>query len=155
MGLSQPENFKRPSRAEAALNAPHVAHEQLPMFMTGNEIMQSHQASEWDRMPKRPARGGVATGLESHADVMDRKLTESKKEGGGKLYRSVAAEGVQQPVHLSHQFGRPDSSGTRKGQIAEGHHRVAISLDTDPNRYIPVIHHNTVDDAGLYILDNE
>ena len=52
--------------------APHMANEQwtqLPMFMTANEIMAGHQASEWDRMPKR-GRGGVATSIESHGDVM-------------------------------------------------------------------------------------
>ena len=137
--------------------APHMANEQwtaLPMFMTANEIMAGHQASEWERMPKR-GRGGVATGIESHGDVMERKLRESKTEDGGKLYNSIAAEGVQQPVHLAAQFGRQDSSGVRKGQIAEGNHRVASSLEAAPNRYIPVIHHGTVDDAGLYIMDYE
>ena len=128
--------------------------EQLPMFMTANEIMGTHQASEWDRSPRR-GRGGVATGIESHGEVMTRKLKESKTEDKGRLHKSIGEEGVQQPVHLSHQFGRPDSSGVQKKQIAEGHHRVASSLEHDPNRYIPVMHHETVDDAGLYILDNE
>ena len=62
---------------------------------------------------------------------------------------------MQQPVHLASQFGRQDSSGVKKGQIAEGHHRIASSLEHDPNRLIPVIHHNTVDDAGMYIMDYE
>lgn len=129
---------------------PHLDNEQwtqLPMFMTANEIMSTHQPAEWDRSPKF-GRGGQATGRETHEEVMARKLTESKTEDGGHLYASIGREGVKQPVHLAAQFGMKG-----KPQLVEGHHRVVSSLEQAPNRYIPVMHHETPNDVGNYIMD--
>ena len=122
---------------------------QLPMFMTAREITSTHSPSDWDRDPV-PDFSSVRPRLETDSETMSRKLNESMVGWGGGLHRSIAAEGVQKPVHLSHQFG---SQG--RPEIGEGHHRIAASMDVSPDRLIPVTHHENLDALGNYILDNE
>jgi hypothetical protein len=121
---------------------------QLPMFMTARDIVATHQPSDWDRDKTYPK--GQPSRLETDSEVLSRKLSESKGGDWAGFHESIAAEGVKTPVHLSMQFGR---SG--KPQIGEGHHRVASTMDINPDRYIPVMHHETLDDLGNWIMDNE
>ena len=132
--------------------------EQLKMFMTAREIADRFQPSDWDRDKVRDPEHGMRP--ETDEEVMSRKLTESKSYDFGNIYPSIAAEGVHTPVHLSHQFGEvqrrgPGAPSQGKPQIGEGHHRVAVSMDTDPDRLIPVMHHESMDALGNYILDYE
>ena len=86
---------------------------------------------------------------------MTRKLAESKvtDDEGENLHASIMAHGVQEPVHLAYEKG-----GEGRSQVAEGNHRLAVGLDkektTGKSSYIPVIHHETVDDVGNWYMDN-
>jgi hypothetical protein len=87
----------------------------------------------------RPDYEGPSETHETDTELWERKAEESADfitAGHGSLYESVEAEGVKNPVHLStEQMG---SFG--KQQIIGGHHRIAVSLETDPHRLIPVLH---------------
>jgi hypothetical protein len=115
--------------------------QQLPMFMTANEIRHNYRAldldREWDNL-----KGSE----ETDDEVFARKLDESKKkertgyhetgpEEYGSLHDSIAELGVHNPVSLS-----LSSSQWVKPQVLGGHHRIASMQDTRPNDYMPVVH---------------
>jgi hypothetical protein len=114
------------------------------MFMSAREIMSTHQAADWDM--EDPWTGVP----ETEAETWHRKLTESQTEETPPLTEQVRAEGVQKPVHLSAQFGTQGQP-----QVMEGHHRVVSSAATGPDRLMPVIHHETPDSVGQYLLNYE
>jgi hypothetical protein len=115
-----------------------------PMFMTGPEIKENYDPNYWDKK-----------GMESSDDLWARKLQEAKRgdsrdtntipgsddlEDGYAytLEQSVRKEGVRKPVFLN-EFSktRDDES---KPEVRDGHHRVAIASQIDPNMLIPVEH---------------
>ena len=121
--------------------------EQLKMFMSAREVRASYQASDWDRMKTHPQ--GEPSRMETDDEVYDRKLVESRSKDWGYLHKSIAAEGVHRPVHLSAQFG---SQG--KPEVGEGHHRVAAAMDIDPDRLMPVLHHEDMGSLANYAYEH-
>lgn len=102
--------------------------EQLPMFMSGREIADTFQAGEGD---KRPG--------ESSDETFGHKFQEARHEG---LADQIATEGVKQPIEITHEVG---TEGRK--QILDGHHRAAVARVADPDRLVPVLHHETEVDA--------
>jgi len=143
MGLSQPENFKNPSRAQAELNAPHLGQQwqQLPMFMTAQEIMSSRRPALGERGKVYPQ--GQPSRVETDTDMMARKTADLDKPDYEGLRESVVTEGVKNPIHLTDT------------DIGEGHHRLAALMEQDPGRYVPVMHHLSMDQLGSYALDHD
>ena len=121
--------------------------EQLKMFMSAREIRAGYQGSDYDRQKTYPS--GEPSRLETDDELFDRKTVESTTKDWDNLYGRIADEGVTHPVHLSHQFG---SQG--KKQIGEGHHRIAASEHIDPDRLMPVLHHEDVRAVGDYHIDH-
>jgi hypothetical protein len=58
------------------------------------------------------------------------------------LYDSIEREGVKAPIHLGREIG---SMGLP--QIVGGHHRMAAATEADPDRLVPVMHHETIEGA--------
>jgi hypothetical protein len=58
------------------------------------------------------------------------------------LYDSIQFEGVKSPIRLGQTVG---SMGKR--EIVGGHHRLASQTDIDPNRLVPVLHHEDIFEA--------
>ena len=113
--------------------------EQLPMFMTAEEV-------------KNKVNSSADPGGHSMEDLWHHKLYEAKtgairnaryvptrKRKGNSLYESIKEKGVQKPVEL--QRNTKDTKFSKKGySLSEGHHRVAAAYDIDPKMYIPVEH---------------
>lgn len=115
-----------------------------PMFMTGPEIKENYDPNYWDRR-----------GMESNDDLWARKSFEAKhgdsKDTGSApsiddleegyahtLEQSVRKEGVRKPVFLNEFTKTRDDES--KPEVRDGHHRVAIASQIDPNMMIPVEH---------------
>ena len=94
----------------------NVSHRQLALYMTAKEL---------NNIPM-----GDAPGYASHDQLVNEKLSESKREG---LYDSIKHEGVQDPVHVHN-----DDEGQ---YLWDGHHRVVSAHDINPSMLIPVEHH--------------
>jgi len=99
---------------------------QLKMFMSADEITAHYQPLDADRN-----RSGA--GLESTPELYARKNREFQQSG---MTPSIARHGVIDPVHLGTAHGREG-----KPQIMGGHHRIASSMDLNPHRLMPVLHH--------------
>lgn len=116
----------------------HVQPQQLAMFMSSKEILATHTSAE-----VLPVNGGSVQRQTKH--LWDRKLAESKMNkheayGPVSRYDSIKQEGVKTPIDLVHHYEeRLMSSGTNK--IVEGHHRIASQNDQDPDKLMPVLHH--------------
>ncbi len=115
-----------------------------PMFMTGPEIKENYDPNYWDKH-----------GMESNDDLWARKLYEAKKgsehntqdaphewsnqtPANRTLEDSVREEGVRHPIFLG-EFSRTRNDES-KPEVHNGHHRVAIASQIDPNMLIPVEH---------------
>lgn len=104
---------------------------QLRMLMSAREIAASvGQAETFVHKPEDIAKDPDAK----------RKLSQSKKNG---LHKRIAEEGVKKPVDILVKGGY--------SELVNGHHRLIASLDTNPDRLMPVMYHNnskTVDWTG-------
>lgn len=116
-----------------------------PMFMTGPEIKENYDPNYWDKV-----------GTESNEDLWARKSFEAKRGSehatankpsedwsptGGTpdtLEQSVRKGGVRKPVFLNEFTKTRDDES--KPEVRDGHHRVAIASQIDPNMMIPVEH---------------
>jgi hypothetical protein len=127
--------------------ADHLQPQQLSMFMSARDIASSYSSPFYERKKVRPK--GEPSRLENDDEIMDRKLSESKKRDWGNLHSKLRKQGVQTPIDLTTE---PDPVSGRPG-IAEGNHRVAAMLDIDPDRLNPVLHHRTTGDVGNYWFD--
>ena len=114
-----------------------------PMFMTGPEIMHNYDPNYWDKSPS-----------ESNDDLWARKLHEAKRgaahdtnyfvndestpKGTPSLEESVRKEGVRTPIFLG-EFSKTRNNSS-KPEVKNGHHRVAVASNIDPNMLLPVDH---------------
>jgi hypothetical protein len=71
-----------------------------------------------------------------------RLSTPHRTYGGQPLYDSIAEHGVQSPVN-SYLF-----PGSQERSLVDGHHRVAVVHDRDPDGLVPI--HYDDDDAHRY-----
>ena len=96
--------------------------QQLPMFMSGQEIMD--QVRPRDFISDTP--WGAAVGWRRKIEDAETRLPKTTK--------SIREEGVQEPVHVTwgERMYQPE--------LINGHHRVALSHQADPERLIPVEH---------------
>jgi hypothetical protein len=94
--------------------------------------------------------------MESNDDLWTRKLQEAKRgasrntsdvvatnvENGWDpeptLEESVRAEGVRKPIFLQ-EFSKTRTDDS-KPEVRDGHHRVAIASEINPNMLLPVDH---------------
>ena len=106
--------------------------QQLPMFMTAREIQE--QTTPLDKSPGQPRARFWATRARS---ATHRHVVRNDPDSGN-LADSIRTEGVHRPVEIS--WGE---TAKKKPELANGHHRVAVSFEHDPDRLIPVVH-----DAG-------
>jgi hypothetical protein len=104
------------------MSAQNLSYTQLAMYMPAHEIA---------KLPMTDAHKG-----ESNKEVLARKLKSSKEdkwEDSKGMHESIKKIGVQQPVEIIHD--------AKKGpMLAEGHHRIASAMDTNPNMLVPVTH---------------
>ena len=116
-----------------------------PMFMTGPEIKENYEPNYWDKY-----------GMESNDDLWARKLQEAKQGSehatankpsedwsptGGTpdtLEESVRKGGVRKPIFLQ-EFSKTRTDDS-KPEVRDGHHRVAIASEINPNMLLPVDH---------------
>ena len=115
-----------------------------PMFMTGPEIKENYDPNYWDKQ-----------GMESNDDLWARKTFEAKRgdsrdtssvpgsddleDGHARtLEQSVRKEGVRKPIFLN-EFSRTRTDES-KPEVRDGHHRVAIASQINPNMLVPVEH---------------
>jgi hypothetical protein len=104
----------------------HLQPEQLKMFMSANEIMGSHKPNPADFEDDA-----------SDEEGWERKSAEAMESG---VYESIEREGVRDPVNLYTKY--PDKTTPKREQrIGNGHHRVAVMNDLDPDELMPVLHH--------------
>lgn len=130
--------------------AQHVQPEQLKMFMSPREIMGSYDVNFHEREQATHADGSLVrpTRMETDDEMYARKLAESKTPGGWNnhkpgapsIHESVGQEGVRMPVHLA--------TGERWHQVGNGYHRIAAQADHDPDRLMPVMHHENLRQAN-------
>jgi len=108
--------------------------QQLKMFMSPRELLASIDYMGDD--------SGTDPTLESIAKsrVMKGKIADAKADG---LTKRIAAEGVKKPVDVSHnQFG---------AYLVNGHHRLAVQASLDPDRLMPIMHHDS--EHELFTVD--
>ena len=116
-----------------------------PMFMTGPEIKENYEPNYWDKY-----------GMESNDDLWGRKLHEAKRGAARNtsevvetnvangwdpeptLEESIRTEGVRKPIFLQ-EFSKTRTDDS-KPEVRDGHHRVAIASEIDPNMLLPVDH---------------
>ena len=96
--------------------------------------------SQQQFMTASALKGVVHGYLGKNADsVLKQKLAESKNETdegwGHGLYNDIKRSGkVYEPVEIVHQKGETP-------YVEEGHHRIAVAHDLDPQMLVPVVHH--------------
>jgi hypothetical protein len=100
--------------------------EQLPMFMSANEIINTHTLGDQD-----------VEHHESKEDVLTRKLDEAYEDDhglyDGDLASDIRKNGIEKPVDLL-RIGNEDL-------LVDGHHRLAVQYDWNPDDVsIPVKH---------------
>lgn len=116
------------------------------MFMPAGELRKYDSVDRRTNLMHRP----VGAGPETIGELWNKKLRESKRpaETGGHgagVYDSVKEKGVLTPVNVTYKKER----GYRIPTIGNGNHRVAAQADIDPERLVPVIHHDNLQDATI------
>jgi hypothetical protein len=106
--------------------------EQLPMFVSARDIHDNYIPMD---------RGGSINGM------YGRKLDEAananymtRHGGTGSLVDSIKAGGVKTPVHVYHSEGDSTAYGVHGKALFDGHHRVAVAYDQNPDQLVPVVH---------------
>lgn len=100
--------------------------QQLKMFMSPRELLASIDYMGDD--------SGTDPTLEAitKSPVMKGKIAGANKAG---LTKRIAADGVKKPLDVSHnQFG---------AYLANGHHRLAVQASLDPDKLMPIMHHDS------------
>ena len=140
----------------------HLHPGQLKMFMSAREIMTNYDPHEGDRQfkgldrlvfhgqPQTPVEREGKWGKvymppptavpETNDEMWDRKLAESKQQMRGGIYQSLQMEGVQHPIPLTHHVRQ----GGEKPMVGGGQHRIAAMNAIDPDRLMPVTHHENI-----------
>ena len=109
--------------------------EQLKMFMSVGELKQTR--------PNDFVSGAVASSVGMpRQSYLDRRwgekleITKSRAGRPESLYDKVKREGVRDPIDIAH--GEMVGGGSA---IWDGHHRMAVVMDTRPDDYlVPVVH---------------
>jgi hypothetical protein len=114
---------------------PGAQFEQLPMFMSANEILSSH------KLVDQVFRPSV-----SNNEVLSEKLKDAKNpltptrgywlNPGESLYDSISSSGIKRPINLA-KF----DDGTR--MMMDGHHRLAVQHDLNPDAPVIPVEHGT------------
>lgn len=95
--------------------------------LSSQQFMRAHEIA---KLPMLDARKN-----ETNEQVLARKLQaakEDKWEPSKGMYESIKKIGVQQPVEIIH---------SDKGQmLGEGHHRIAVAMEVNPDMLVPVKH---------------
>jgi hypothetical protein len=120
---------------------------QMAMFMTPNEMIAgsvTHANDVYgpDGKPAPLTHEMIA----NHPRWKEKKRTIERPDGIGK---SVAAEGVHEPLNIYH-----DTSGAKanrglsrddpRGMLRNGHHRFLSQYYADPDRLMPVVHEGDI-----------
>ncbi|CAB5222345.1 hypothetical protein UFOVP361_145 [uncultured Caudovirales phage] len=101
-------------------------HHQFRMFIPAHELMGFVPGDDDSEFEYSQAYGLLA----------EKRRHNTQALKGESLIKSVAREGVKQPVQIVEKYdGHPDS---KVGIILDGHHRVAAAYDIDPNMEVPV-----------------
>lgn len=160
------------------------ANGQLPMLLSAREILKNYRAIDGDRNPRIVSdehENPTHLRLETDAEIMERKYSDSTApesmqsqiHGAGLSDRlwhdkyeikkpiplQVAGDGYKHKRVAEANRGAP---GDPRPQILNGHHRVAVMMQEQPDRLMPVVHENANfpvdnDDASpdLAALNNE
>lgn len=123
--------------------AAHVINpDQLQMFMTPREMVGgavTHANDIWGPRGPAPLNDEMIT---KHSRWKEKRDRNERHTG---LAKSVAAEGVHEPLQIYHDtpagnaargFGRDE----KRGMLRNGHHRFLAQYLSDPDRYMPVEH---------------
>lgn len=122
------------------LNATQFEPEQLTLFKTAREIKENYRPWPGDRY----GDGRTRTGTQTDNAVWQRKSREARRNNYADtgFVDSIATEGVHKPVHLG--------TGRNAGIVYGGHHRIQVADETDPDRLIPVVHHDGLQDDAMW-----
>lgn len=142
------------------MTTPGQQFKQLPMFMSGSEIKDTHAPWPGDKERHIVSHNGMyVEEPESDQELWDRKRDEaddlrednrSSAHGQPSLTGSVLENGVQKPVILEDPQWTAERQRTpyaprynphnkvEKPLILNGHHRIAVMADEDPHRLLPV-----------------
>lgn len=113
------------------------------MFMTARELHDDIAHGD------ASAYEGSVPGMDRTTAMWEDKNNTSTRNG---LKKDIVERGVVEPVELgpsSLWSGTPDKEvhGT---MLINGHHRVASEFANNPDRYIPVVHHDSFDASMAY-----
>lgn len=108
------------------------------MFMTGPEIKENYDPNYWDKQGMESsdalwARKGFEAKLGSASATANKPSNDTDT-----LERSVRRGGVKNPIILN-EFSRTRDDES-KPEVRDGHHRVAIASQINPNMLLPVEH---------------
>ena len=131
--------------------------EQLKMLMSANEIREQHRI-HWPDLVDMVSRGKVTPqyGNPKAEDLWRGKLEEAEEPhnmGGGRWESHADAirrgeGGIDKPLHLARASVAADMKIHRdRPGIVGGHHRLAVMLQHDPDKLLPVVHHESIMEA--------
>ena len=124
---------------------------QLKMFMSASEIRQEHRI-HWSELEDYDKRGKLAE--RSVPAFFDAKRAEAEESGHAEAIRQGGG-GIDKPIHLSTASVASDMRvhKDRPGLVG-GMHRVAVMLHEDPDRLLPVVHHEDIAHAKIGHVDS-
>lgn len=102
---------------------------QLPMFMNSREMLDSMWLGDDDHVYPPTHEKGILPEKLAEAELE----TEDYRHPGKILANDIRSEGVKTPLDV---YINP--SGKR--WLGNGHHRLAVMHDKDPDAYFPVTH---------------
>jgi hypothetical protein len=117
--------------------------------MTPNEMIGgavTHANDVWGPDPKREGRSGPAPltpeMIANHPRWKEKRRTIERPDG---IAKSVAAEGVHEPLQIFHDSpGANAAKGLSRddprGMLRNGHHRFLAQYLANPDRLMPVTH---------------
>ena len=115
----------------------HLDAGQLPMFMTGSEIVKHTLLNDAGVYYSHNSTEKTPEHKKAEKNMMTTKLRRSKKSHEyppeEPLYNSVKREGVKEPVRVKVSDDPKDAL-----RLVNGHHRVAAQRNADKNRLIPI-----------------
>jgi hypothetical protein len=102
---------------------------QLPMFMNAREVLDTMFLGDDDHIYPPTHPKGILPEKLAEAELE----TEDYRHPGKILANDIRSEGVKTPLSI-----RINPSGKR--WLDNGHHRLAVMHDKDPEAYFPVTH---------------